>query len=125
MPEQIFKFVIGDTYAQASKCRLDHFVQEQHDIALSRSQVRKLIIEAAITVNGRPVKAGYSVKASDVVTVTLPEPRPSELVPEALPLDVLYEDEQLLVVNKPVGISIRDRTPVTLVTGWGAGIGFD
>ncbi len=107
MSERVFNFVIGATHTQFSKCRLDHFVQELHDIPLSRSQVRKLILNAAITVNGHPVKAGYSVKASDVVTVKLPELRQSELVAEAIPLDILYEDEQLLVINKPVGMVVH------------------
>jgi 23S rRNA pseudouridine1911/1915/1917 synthase len=107
MPERVFRFVIETEDRHTRKCRLDHFVQEQEEIALSRSQVRKLILDAAITVNGRSTKPGYRIKAADIVTVAVPEPRPSELVAEPIPLDIVYEDDQVLVVNKPAGMVVH------------------
>jgi len=111
MPDKEFRFVIeGECNilnAYGTKCRLDHFVLEQEPIHLSRSQIRKLILEAAITVNGQAVKPGYWIKPADVITIIVPEPRPSELAAEAIPLDILYEDDQLLVVNKPAGMVVH------------------
>lgn len=107
MPARVLRFVIGKEDAHPRKCRLDHFVQEQEEVALSRSQVRKLILEAAITVNGHSTKPGYQIKAADIITVAVPEPRPSELIAEPIPLDIVYEDDQILVVNKPAGMVVH------------------
>lgn len=89
------------------KCRLDKFVLAKEEIPLSRSQVRKRILEGEITVNAQPVKPGYWLKPCDVITVRLPEPRPSTLVAENIPLEIIYEDEHLLVLNKPAGMVVH------------------
>ena len=91
MPERVYTFVIQnkDLLLNNGKFRLDLFVLEQEGIDLSRSQVRKLILDGSITVNGQAAKPGYWVKAFDEITVTLPEPRPLSLVAEAIPLDIL------------------------------------
>ena len=107
MPDRVIRCVAGEAGDERPKCRLDHFVLEHGEIALSRSQVRKLILDGAITVNGKPEKSGYAVRASDVVTISLPESRPSELIAEAIPLDILYEDEHILVINKPAGMVVH------------------
>lgn len=107
MADQVLTWNGTERSAQEAKCRLDQFVFQREGITLSRSQIRKLILEAAITVNGRPAKPGYAVKPSDVVRVVVPEPRSSELVAEAIPLEILFEDEQVLVVNKPAGMVVH------------------
>lgn len=89
------------------KYRLDMFLLAQEAITLSRSQVRKLILDGNVTVNSQPVKAGYRVKEADVVTVELPEPRPSTLIAENIPLDILYEDDAVLIINKQAGMVVH------------------
>jgi 23S rRNA pseudouridine1911/1915/1917 synthase len=83
------------------------FLMAQESISCSRSQVRKLIIDGDVTVNGQHTKPGYWVKEFDKIVVTLPEPRPLSLTAEHIPLDILFEDEHLIVVNKPVGIVVH------------------
>jgi 23S rRNA pseudouridine1911/1915/1917 synthase len=67
----------------------------------SRSVVQKVIESGAVTVNGRPVKASYKVRFEDRVRVELPTSAPVEVTPEDIPLEVLYEDEFLALINKP------------------------
>ena len=111
MPERVHTFVIQHNDLLLNqhnrKFRLDLFVLEQQGIEISRSQVRKLILDGAITVNGQVAKPGYWIKAFDEITVTLSEPRPLSLVAEAIPLDILYEDDQLLVINKSAGMVVH------------------
>ncbi len=74
---------------------------------LSRAQVQRLIKAGAVTVNGRASKPSYVVTAGDQVVVRLPEEPEAAVVPEAIPLDILFEDEHLLVVNKPAGMVVH------------------
>jgi 23S rRNA pseudouridine1911/1915/1917 synthase len=80
--------------------RLDHYLVSVF-ADLSRSAIRKLIDAGAITVNGSPAKASYKVRHGDLLRVVPPEPTHDLPVPEDIPLDVLYEDEYLALVNKP------------------------
>ncbi len=70
----------------------------------SRRAIQKVIDAEAVLVNGRPVKASYRVRAGDVVSIRLPELPDMTPVPEDIPIEVVYEDEVLTVVNKPPGI---------------------
>lgn len=74
---------------------------------LSRSRVQKLIDEGAVTVNGRPVKKNHRTEAGEKIELTLPEVRPSGVLAEDIPLKILFEDKDLLVVAKPAGISVH------------------
>ncbi|MCJ7550457.1 MAG: RNA pseudouridine synthase, partial [Anaerolineae bacterium] len=67
---------------------------------LSRTAVQRLIEAGAITVNGRAVQVSHKVQAGDVISVSVPEPEPVALLAEAIPLDVLYEDRDMLVISK-------------------------
>ena len=100
--------------------RLDRFieaqlpeqVEEEADGAstfpLSRTYIQKLIREGAITVNGKLSKPGYKLRTGDQVSLTLPDPRPlHNVAPEPIPLDILYEDSALIVVNKPAGMTVH------------------
>ncbi|KKM12414.1 pseudouridine synthase [Clostridiales bacterium PH28_bin88] len=74
---------------------------------LSRSRVQKLVADGLVTVNGNVAKANYRVKANDRIVLTVPEPEVPEAVPEPIPLDILYEDADLIVVNKPRGMVVH------------------
>ena len=73
----------------------------------SRSRGRRLLDEERVTVDGRPGKPSLQLKASSVIEVDEPEPRPSRLDPEAIDLDVVFEDEHILVINKPAGLVVH------------------
>lgn len=80
--------------------RIDRYLSEKCE-ELSRSYLQKLLKEQQITVNKKKVKANYKVQAMDVIQVLLPDLSVPDILPEDIPLDILYEDEDILVVNKP------------------------
>jgi len=86
--------------------RLDKYVAEMVP-DLSRSRVQKLIEEGLVTVNGGMAKPSYRVEIGDLVVVHIPPPEPVEVRPEAIPLDIVYEDEDIIVVNKPAGMVVH------------------
>ena len=86
--------------------RLDRYVAERCP-QLTRTQAQKLIADGYITVNDRVAKAGAKLHVGDRVNITLPPPPPSPLSPEAIPLNIIYEDNDLLVVDKPAGLPIH------------------
>ena len=75
--------------------------------SLSRSYIQKLIKEEAVTVNGSPVKGSYRVRTDDEVAFCLPEAVEPSIEPENIPLDILYEDKDVIVVNKPKGMVVH------------------
>jgi 23S rRNA pseudouridine1911/1915/1917 synthase len=83
--------------------RLDKYLHSRFP-RLSRTAVQRLIKQGAITVNGRPTKASYEPSAGDIVELIIPPPEPTDIIPEQMPLDIIYEDDELLVVNKSAGI---------------------
>ncbi len=85
--------------------RLDSFVSENTE--LSRSAAAKLIENGDITVLGRMSAKKYEVKYGDTVEVNFPEPDISEILPENIPLEILYEDQDILVINKPSGMVVH------------------
>ncbi|MCL2149381.1 MAG: RluA family pseudouridine synthase [Dehalococcoidia bacterium] len=84
--------------------RLDCFVAE-HSPEFSRSFIQKLIAEGWITVNAQPAKPALRLKTGDRVVIATPPPEPSPLAPEHIPLDIIYEDADLIVINKPSGMT--------------------
>lgn len=80
--------------------RIDKFLSDLSD-GYSRSFLQKLIKENNIKVNGKPVKASYRLVFGDRVEVILPEPETPDIAAENIPLDILYEDEHIIVINKP------------------------
>jgi 23S rRNA pseudouridine1911/1915/1917 synthase len=74
---------------------------------LSRAQVQRLIKEGHITINGKAVKASYRLEGGEQFRVILPEPVVTALIPEAIPLDIRYEDEDIIVINKPAGMVVH------------------
>ena len=86
--------------------RLDVFLS-QKDPVLSRSQIKRLIEKGNVQVGGRKAKAGLRMRENDVVTLTLPEPQKLEVQAQRIPLSILYEDRQLIVVDKPAGMVVH------------------
>ena len=74
---------------------------------LTRSAAQRLLEEGAVTREGSPVKKNYKTVPGDVFQVELPEPQPVEVLPQDIPLDVVYEDSDVIVVNKPVGLVVH------------------
>lgn len=83
--------------------RLDKFIQHRFP-NISRTIIQRYIKEGRITVNALPTKASHEPATDDVIRIVLPPPRISELVPENIPLDILYEDNWYLAINKHTGI---------------------
>ena len=80
--------------------RIDKYLSDNME-DISRSYLQKLLKEKSITVNEKEIKANYKVQEGDVVSVSVPEPEEPDILPEEIPLDILYEDDSLMVVNKP------------------------
>ncbi|MBE7031742.1 MAG: RluA family pseudouridine synthase [Ruminococcaceae bacterium] len=91
---------------EASGARLDVFLAKTN-ADLTRSRIQKLISDGNITVNGSTAKANYKLREGDRIELTLPPPKDTELKAEEIPLDIVYEDEHMLVVNKPQGMVVH------------------
>ena len=83
--------------------RLDIFLRTRYP-AVSRATIQRLIEQGHIQINGQPVKPTHHPRAGEQVSVHWPEPTPMEAKPEAIPLEMLYEDDDLVVINKPSGL---------------------
>ena len=87
--------------------RIDKFLMNRVENA-SRNRIQNAITAGSVLVNNQPIKASYKVKPLDVISVVLPHPpRDTEVYPEDIPLDILYEDDDLLIVNKPAGMVVH------------------
>ncbi|MDP7524802.1 MAG: RluA family pseudouridine synthase [Dehalococcoidales bacterium] len=97
---------VYDLVADEQGARLDKYVAK-HFEELSRGQVQKLIDEGQIKVNDGKAKAGLKLNTGDRLTVNLPSITPTELAAEAIPLNIIYEDDDLLIVDKPAGLTVH------------------
>ena len=86
--------------------RLDRFLQKNLP-GVSRSHVKTIIEEGGATVNGKVEKAGASLKENDKIVFNLPSPKNLSLEPENIPLDIVYEDDDIAVINKPQGMVVH------------------
>ena len=91
---------------EESGLRVDSFLSAQLE-ELSRSQIQKLLEEGQVTLNGRPVKKNAKTTAGDEFDVTVPAPQEIGILPEDIPLDVVYEDGDVIVINKPKGLVVH------------------
>lgn len=88
------------------KGRLDKVLTEQLS-DYTRSQIQQWLKEDAVLLNNQPMKANYKVKSGEVFQIVIPEPVSLDLLPENLPLDIVYQDEDVAVVNKPQGMVVH------------------
>ena len=94
-------------YDSFEKLRLDVFLTDKHP-KQSRSRIQKWIASGAVTVNGKIItKTGYMLEEEDIVVLNTPEPEPTQILAESIHLDVIYEDEDMLVINKPAGMVVH------------------
>lgn len=93
--------------AEEAGARLDKFISEQTGGELTRSAAVKLIEDGNCTVNGKSVAKNYKLKSGDKILIEIPEAVDVDILPENIPLDIVYEDNDLLVVNKPKGMVVH------------------
>ena len=114
-------------YADIPGERLDAFLARCAE-GLSRSAAQKLIEEGAVTRNGKPGKKNDKLNMGDAVEYEIPEAKPVDILPTEMPLDIVYEDEDLLVINKPKGLVVHPAAghqDDTLVNGLMYALGDD
>ncbi|WP_010243185.1 RluA family pseudouridine synthase [Acetivibrio cellulolyticus] len=92
--------------SEESGVRIDAWISSRLK-EYSRSYIQKLLNDGHVLVNGSLVKSNYKIKSSDEITVQIPEPEVLDIVPENIEIPVLYEDEHVLVVNKPKGMVVH------------------
>lgn len=92
--------------ADVDNMRLDAYVVSKYS-TLSRNMIQSLIEDGNILVNGKAKKASYKVQMGDSIEITMPEARELNIKPEKIPLEVVYEDDDIIVVNKPKGLVVH------------------
>ena len=91
--------------------RLDKFLSEKHQV--SRQYIQKLIEEGQVTIAGRPVRKNQPADEKDVIRIDWPSPVKLAVPPEEIPLEIIYQDEDLVVINKPAGLVCHPYGRVT------------
>ncbi|GAB4445107.1 MAG: RluA family pseudouridine synthase [Anaerolineales bacterium] len=121
MNERIVTF----RFERSTPERLDKFLTAQLP-EFSRSRIQQLIAAGCVDVDGHPArKAGQPLEAGSTLTVRIPPPAPSGLLPEDIPLDILFENDDLLVVNKPAGMVVHPAAGHASGTLVNAVLGYD
>jgi len=103
MAEQTLAFVVAPAQG---KERLDLYLAARLP-AVTRAKLKRLIDEGAVFVDGQPTKAGHLVRPGETIVVTFPAAAPTDVEPEEIPLEIVFEDEHLLVVNKAAGMVVH------------------
>ncbi len=98
-----YQFTVDE---DSSRERLDVFLSAQQT-QISRSRLKKLIVEGRVRVDGVERRVGYKVRAGEKITLEVPAPVPLDTEPENIPLDIVFEDKYLLALNKPAGMVIH------------------
>lgn len=102
---ETYEFTI-DAASTDIGARLDKYLTEQIPDQ-SRSYIQKLLDDNFITVNGKSAKSNYKLRAGDTITVEIPEAEELDIEPENIPLDIVYEDDDIIVINKPKGMVVH------------------
>lgn len=103
MEEKRYDFTVADI---AEAIRIDKYLSERMT-DFSRSYLKKLLDEDCVQLNEKPVRANHKVRAGDKIYVLCPVLKEAEILPENIPLDIVYEDGDMLVVNKPQGMVVH------------------
>ena len=98
-----FTFIVDES---EKNTRIDKYLSDKMPDT-SRSYIQKLIEFGNINVNGGSIKANYKISANDVIVVAMPEPTVLDIEPQDIPLDIIYEDNDIIVVNKPKGMVVH------------------
>lgn len=93
--------------AQNVGVRIDKFLSSVESLELTRSAIQNLIDKGEVSINDRVVSKNYKLKLNDIITLNIPEPEVLNVVAEDIPLNIVYEDDYLLVVNKPKGMVVH------------------
>jgi 23S rRNA pseudouridine1911/1915/1917 synthase len=104
MNEPIYNIIVPEENAGE---RLDIFVSFSLEDGFSRSRVQSLVKAGHVLVNAGPVKNNYRVRADDSIEISLPEPVRLDLQPEDIPIDIIFEDDYIAVINKPPGLTVH------------------
>ncbi|PKB77841.1 MAG: hypothetical protein BZY88_20520 [SAR202 cluster bacterium Io17-Chloro-G9] len=102
---------------EAGETRLDRFLAGQR-VGLTRSQLHRIVVDGWVKINGLPAKPSQRVRTGDRVSLTIPPPRTLDIIPQWMPLTVVYQDQYIVVIDKPAGLSVHpgpghpDRTLV-------------
>ncbi len=96
------KIIVEDTCAEK---RIDSFIASELNI--SRNQIQQLILNGHILINNNQIKAHYKLRPGDAIEIILPKPKKLEAEPQDLPLDIIYEDKDIVVINKQAGIVVH------------------
>lgn len=99
-------FLIFTVSSDSAGDRIDKYISENSS-SMSRSAVASIIEKGGVQVNGKEVSKNYKIRENDKITVVVPEPEELDAKPENIPLDIVYEDDDLLVVNKPKGMVVH------------------
>lgn len=93
--------------AEDAGARLDAWLAAREELSLTRSAAQQLLARGNILRNGASAKKNDRLQAADILAVTIPDPQPAEVIAQNIPLEIVYEDDDLLVVNKPKGMVVH------------------
>ncbi len=100
LPEEII-------YTEKENARIDAFLSQEQITNLSRSRIKELITLGHILVNGKKVKPSHGLKSGEKISVDIPKQKDLSLTPENIPLDIFFEDDHLMVINKSAGMIVH------------------
>ncbi len=103
---EIIKIAVNDSM----KGRIDKLLTKELNI--SRTQVQQLMNDSLVFVNEKNVKASYKVDKNDIIEVHIPDVKNTEVLPEDIPLDIIYEDQDVIVINKPSGMIVHPSSGI-------------
>lgn len=97
-----YHLVVNDN----TNIRIDKYISDNIS-ELSRSYIQQLISDKSVLVNGNPCKSNYKIKENDIIDIVYEEPKELDVIPENIPLDIVYEDDSIIIVNKPKNMVVH------------------